>query len=163
MNFEFWILNFELLGQVGRKKCYPSLILRLSFAYPSLILRSRFAGENFEFWILNWQIPKINYWLLTNNHYFYIFATSYKSQLWEHFDEFIQCYQRDDRSKRQETYSAEPPQGRWRKYTYEEIPLSELYSYRGKSGKYKWSYCTTKKDNRKWVVKKLLKISCGLP
>jgi len=39
----------------------------------------------------------------------------------EHFEEFIQCYERDDRSKRQETYSAETPQGRWRKYTYEEI------------------------------------------
>ena len=39
----------------------------------------------------------------------------------EHFDEFIECYQRDDRSKRQETYNAENPQGRWRKYTYEEI------------------------------------------
>ena len=39
----------------------------------------------------------------------------------EHFEEFIQCYERDDRSKRQETYSTENPQGRWRKYTYEEI------------------------------------------
>lgn len=39
----------------------------------------------------------------------------------EHFDEFVQCYQRDDRRKRQETYSEENPQGRWRRYTYEEI------------------------------------------
>lgn len=39
----------------------------------------------------------------------------------EHFDEFVQCYQRDDRHKRQETYSEENSQGRWRKYTYEEI------------------------------------------
>ena len=39
----------------------------------------------------------------------------------EHFDEFVQCYQRDDRPKRQETYSEENPQGRWRRYTYEEI------------------------------------------
>jgi len=39
----------------------------------------------------------------------------------EHFDEFVQCYQRDDRHKRQETYSEENPQGRWRKYTIEEI------------------------------------------
>ena len=39
----------------------------------------------------------------------------------EHFDEFVQCYQRDNRYKRQETYSEENPQGRWRRYTYEEI------------------------------------------
>ena len=39
----------------------------------------------------------------------------------EHFDEFVQCYQRDDRRKRQETYSEENPQSRWRRYTYEEI------------------------------------------
>ena len=39
----------------------------------------------------------------------------------EHFDEFVQCYQRDDRHKRQETYSEENSQGRWRKYTIEEI------------------------------------------
>ena len=39
----------------------------------------------------------------------------------EHFDEFVQCYQRDDRHKRQETYNEENPQGRWRKYTIEEI------------------------------------------
>ena len=39
----------------------------------------------------------------------------------EHFDEFVQCYQRDNSYKRQETYSEENPQGRWRRYTYEEI------------------------------------------
>ncbi|CEN50374.1 N-6 DNA methylase [Capnocytophaga canis] len=40
---------------------------------------------------------------------------------YEHFQEFIECYCEDDFSKRKETYSAENPQGRWRKYTIEEI------------------------------------------
>lgn len=37
------------------------------------------------------------------------------------FKEFEQCYAGGDLSKRQETYSEENPNGRWRKYTYEEI------------------------------------------
>lgn len=40
---------------------------------------------------------------------------------YEHFQEFIKCYSENDFSKRKETYSAENPQGRWRKYTIEEI------------------------------------------
>ena len=38
-----------------------------------------------------------------------------------HFDEFIECYKDGDLSARTETYSAENPNGRWRKFTYEEI------------------------------------------
>lgn len=38
-----------------------------------------------------------------------------------HFDEFIECYKANAFSERQETYSAENPEGRWRKYTYVEI------------------------------------------
>lgn len=37
------------------------------------------------------------------------------------FEEFEQCYADGDLSKRQETYSEENPNGRWRKYTYEEV------------------------------------------
>ncbi|CEN32872.1 hypothetical protein CCAN12_230004 [Capnocytophaga canimorsus] len=40
---------------------------------------------------------------------------------YEHFQEFIECYCEDDFSQRKETYSAENPKGRWRKYTIEEI------------------------------------------
>lgn len=38
-----------------------------------------------------------------------------------HFDEFIACYKDGDLSDRTETYSEENPNGRWRRYTYEEI------------------------------------------
>ena len=38
-----------------------------------------------------------------------------------YFDEFIECYKDGDLSARTETYSAENPNGRWRKFTYEEI------------------------------------------
>lgn len=38
-----------------------------------------------------------------------------------HFDEFVECYKAGDLSARCETFSEENPNGRWRKYTYEEI------------------------------------------
>lgn len=39
----------------------------------------------------------------------------------EHFNEFVECYAEGDLSKRKETYSEENPNGRWRKYTIEDI------------------------------------------
>lgn len=39
----------------------------------------------------------------------------------EHFKEFIECYKAGHMNDRTETYSEEHPEGRWRKYTYEEI------------------------------------------
>lgn len=37
------------------------------------------------------------------------------------FDEFVECYKGGDLSARTETYSEDNPNGRWRKFTYEEI------------------------------------------
>lgn len=39
----------------------------------------------------------------------------------EHFDDFVECYANGDLSKRKETYSEENPNGRWRKFTIEDI------------------------------------------
>lgn len=39
----------------------------------------------------------------------------------EHFDEFVKCYADGDLSKRKETYSEENPNGRWRKFTIDDI------------------------------------------
>ncbi len=38
-----------------------------------------------------------------------------------HFDEFVECYKGGDISARTETYSEENPNGRWRKFSYEDI------------------------------------------
>lgn len=37
------------------------------------------------------------------------------------FEEFIACYERDDRKNREETWSPENPNGRFRKYSFEQI------------------------------------------
>lgn len=40
----------------------------------------------------------------------------------QHLDEFVECYQADNRANRKETYDAETnPNGRWRKYSINEI------------------------------------------
>ncbi len=39
----------------------------------------------------------------------------------EHLKDFIKCYNSDDISKRVETWSEENPNGRWKKFTYDEI------------------------------------------
>lgn len=39
----------------------------------------------------------------------------------EHFDDFVKCYADGNLSKRKETYSEENPNGRWRKFTIEDI------------------------------------------
>ena len=39
----------------------------------------------------------------------------------EHFDDFVKCYADGDLSKRKETYSEENPNGRWRKFTIQDI------------------------------------------
>jgi len=38
-----------------------------------------------------------------------------------HLDEFIQLYNSDNRNKRKETWNEETGEGRWRKYTYDEV------------------------------------------
>ena len=39
----------------------------------------------------------------------------------EHLKDFIKCYCADDVTKRKETWSEENPDGRWKKFTYDEI------------------------------------------
>lgn len=39
----------------------------------------------------------------------------------KHFDDFVECYADGDLSKRKETYSEKNPNGRWRKFTIEDI------------------------------------------
>lgn len=39
----------------------------------------------------------------------------------QHLDDFVECYQPANRAKRKETWSEANPDGRWRKFTYDEI------------------------------------------
>jgi type I restriction enzyme M protein len=39
----------------------------------------------------------------------------------EHLADFVKCYNPENRHKRKETWSETNPDGRWRKFTYDEI------------------------------------------
>jgi type I restriction enzyme M protein len=61
------------------------------------------------------------YDLRTNQHF-----TLKKSPLRRHhLDEFVRLYNPENRHERQPTYSEETPEGRWRRYSYEEIMRRE--------------------------------------
>ncbi len=57
------------------------------------------------------------YDLRTNKH-FTLKETSLKE---EDLDDFVKCYNPENRHKRKETWSEKNPSGRWRSYSYEEI------------------------------------------
>ena len=46
----------------------------------------------------------------------------------QHLDEFIKLYNPDNLNKRKETWSEENEEGRWRKYTYDEIIMRDKTS-----------------------------------
>ena len=63
----------------------------------------------------------------TRDVWFYDYRTNVHHTLkkkpltYEHLQDFIQCYHAENIYQRQETWSEDNPEGRWRKYTYEEI------------------------------------------
>lgn len=40
---------------------------------------------------------------------------------YEHLEDFVKCFNPDDRKKREETWGSDNEEGRWRKYSYEEL------------------------------------------
>lgn len=63
----------------------------------------------------------------TKEVWFYDYRTNVKHTLktnplaYANLKDFIKCYNPADRHKRKETWSAKSPEGRWRKYTYDEV------------------------------------------
>ena len=63
----------------------------------------------------------------TKNVWYYDYRTGVKHTLAtnpiqrHHLDDFVECYNSENRSARKETFSIENPNGRWRKYSYDEI------------------------------------------
>ena len=71
----------------------------------------------------------------TKDIWFYDYRTDVKHTLAtnklerHHLDDFVACYQAENINERTETYNAETnPQGRWRKYTVEEVTLRDKTS-----------------------------------
>lgn len=64
------------------------------------------------------------YDLRTNTH----FTLKTDPLKFDNLNDFIQCYNPSNRHERKQTWSEENPDGRWRKYTYEEITARDKTS-----------------------------------
>jgi type I restriction enzyme M protein len=64
------------------------------------------------------------YDLRTNKHFTLKQNTLKRSDL----DEFVACYQAEERHKRTATWSETKPEGRWRSFTYDEIMARDKFS-----------------------------------
>jgi type I restriction enzyme M protein len=111
-------------GEVVRKKILENTDLHTILRLPTGIFYANGVKANVLFFD-NKPASK-DPW--TKEIWFYDYRTNIhhtlkrKPMRMEHLADFLSCYNPTNRHKRQETYNAETnPEGRWRKFTYEEI------------------------------------------
>lgn len=106
-------------GETIRKRLLSDFNLHTVLRLPSGIFYAQGVKANVLFFTKGTPTKEI---------WFYDYRTNVKHTLVtnklerSHLDDFVKCYHADNLSDRQETYNAETnPQGRWRKYSVEEI------------------------------------------
>ncbi|MGN6802005.1 MAG: HsdM family class I SAM-dependent methyltransferase [Ginsengibacter sp.] len=111
------------VGETVRKKLLETTDLHTILRLPTGIFYANGVKANVLFWDGKpsskdpWTKEVWVYDYRTNIHH-----TLKKNPLkFEDLKDFIDCYNPTNRHKRKETYSEENPDGRWRKFTYEEI------------------------------------------
>lgn len=110
-------------GETVRKKLLQTTNFHTILRLPTGIFYKPGVKANVIFFQKKTQGPKIQtkevwvYDLRTNKHF-----TPKKNPLQESdLDDFVACYHSQNLYERKETWSEANPEGRWRKYTYEEI------------------------------------------
>ncbi|MDD5376627.1 MAG: class I SAM-dependent DNA methyltransferase [Candidatus Gracilibacteria bacterium] len=110
-------------GEVVRKKLLHNCNLHTILRLPTGIFYANGVKANVLFFEKKqasenpWTRDVWFYDLRTNNH----FSLKQNSLKIEDLQEFIECYHPENIHDRKETYSVENPEGKWRKYTLEEI------------------------------------------
>jgi type I restriction enzyme M protein len=105
-------------GETVRKKLLSDFDLHTILCLPTGIFYANGVKANVLFF------TKGN---CTKEIWYYDYRTEIKHTLAtnpiqrHHLDDFVKCYNTENRFNRTETYSEENPNGRWRKYTSEEI------------------------------------------
>ncbi len=105
-------------GETLRKKLLDDFDLHTILRLPTGIFYANGVKANVLFF------TKSN---KTEEVWYYDYRTGIKHTLatnpiqHHHLDDFVKCYNSENRHNRQETYSPENPSGRWRKYSYNEI------------------------------------------
>ena len=110
-------------GETIRKKLIETTDLHTILRLPTGIFYSQGVKANVLFFD-NKPASK-DPW--TKSIWFYDYRTNIKHTLrskplkFEHLEDFIKCYKPENPHKRKATWSDKNPEGRWRKYTYDEI------------------------------------------
>ncbi len=105
-------------GEIIRKKLLTDFNLHTILRLPTGIFYANGVKANVLFFSKGSK---------TKDVWYYDYRTGIKHTLAtnplqrHHLDDFVKCYSYDNLLKREETYSAENPNGRWRKYSYNEI------------------------------------------
>lgn len=110
-------------GEIIRKKLLQTCDLHTVLRLPTGIFYKPGVKANVLFFDKKPASPDMQ----TKDVWFYDLRTNMHFTLKQHpmtdsdLEEFISCYKANDRGNRQETYSEENPEGRWRKFSVQEI------------------------------------------
>lgn len=110
-------------GEVVRKKLLETTDLHTILRLPTGIFYAQGVKANVIFFDNKpaskepWTKEVWYYDLRTNKH----FTLKTKPLTYEDLKDFVECYKPGERHNRQETWSEDNPEGRWRKFTYNEI------------------------------------------
>jgi len=110
-------------GETVRKKLLQNTELHTILRLPTGIFYANGVKANVLFFVnkaasKEAQTKEVWYYDFRTNVHF----TKKKNPMkFEHLKEFIECYHPENRHQRKETWSEENPDGRWRKFTYDEL------------------------------------------
>jgi len=110
-------------GETVRKKLLQTTDLHTILRLPTGIFYAQGVKANVIFFERKAGSPNVQ----TREVWIYDYRTGIKHTLKKNplqesdLDVFVQCYNPENRHKRVETYSVENPEGRWRRFSYDEI------------------------------------------
>jgi len=117
-------------GETVRKKLLETTDLHTILRLPTGIFYAQGVKANVIFFENRPAAPTHQ----TKEVWIYDYRTNIKHTLKKNplregdLDDFVKCYNPENRHQRKETYSTENPDGRWRKYAYEEIAARDKTS-----------------------------------
>lgn len=111
------------VGETVRKKLMERTELHTILRLPTGIFYAHGVKAN----VLFFDAKPASKNIATREVWFYDYRTNISHTLKknpltiDHLKDFVRCYQAENRNERKESWSEQNPEGRWRKYTYEEI------------------------------------------
>lgn len=111
------------VGEVVRKKLMEKVDLHTILRLPTGIFYAQGVKAN----VLFFDAKPASKEVWTKNIWIYDYRTNVSHTLkknplkYEHLKDFVRCYHPQNRNERAETWSEQNPEGRWRRFSYEEI------------------------------------------